>query len=125
MEKITIYGQVPAQKNSKQIAYNPRTRKPFIMTNSRVKEWQMSASVDLLKASFVAGPVEINMKFWNIDARKRDVDNMIISILDLLKNNGVIEDDNCFIVRKVSGEFAGVDKANPRAEICVKAFDII
>ena len=119
---IAIHGQVPAQKNSKQIAYNPKTRKPFIMTNSRVKEWQMSAAVDLLGVSFIPGEVKISMKFWNIDFRKRDIDNMMTSILDLLKNNGVIEDDNCFVVKKISGEFVGVDKKDPRAEIIVEPF---
>lgn len=122
---ITIHGQVPAQKNGKQIAYNPKTRKPFIMTNSRIKEWQMGAAFDLLGVEYIAGPVKIEMKFWNIDSRKRDVDNMITSVLDLLKNNGVIEDDNCFVLRKVSGEFMEIDKINPRVEVSIQTLDII
>lgn len=124
MINITLHGQVPAQKNSKQIAYNPKTKKPFIMTSSRVKDWQMSAAVDLLGIEYVDGPVEIGIKFWNVDARKRDIDNMITSILDLLKNNKIIEDDNCFVIKKISGEFMGIDKNNPRAEIYIQSLDI-
>lgn len=117
---FVLRGQVPAQKNGKSIVVNKRTGKPFIVSNEKVRAWKLMTAYDIPVAARVEGEVEISLKFWNKDARKRDLDNMMTSVLDLLKNNGVIEDDNCFIVKKLSGEFMGVDKENPRVEVEIK-----
>lgn len=117
---LTLWGQVPAQKNGKMIAVNRKTGRPFIASNARVKEWQESAKMYLTGHHATEDVVQIEMQFWNKDARKRDIDNMMSSVLDALKNSDVIKDDNCFTVKKVSGEFMGVDKNNPRVEILIK-----
>lgn len=121
--KIILQGQVPAQKNNKRVVYNRRTGKPFIISDAKVKNWQAKGFVQLKSVSPVVGAVEIEMVFYNKDKRKRDIDNMLTSVLDLLKNSGIIEDDNCFIVQKLSARFGGVDKINPRAEVSIITLD--
>lgn len=119
--KFTIYGQVLSQKNSKQIAINRRTNRPFVMSNPRIQDWKKEMSAQLLAVDKIKGPVQISISIWNKDKRKRDLDNQGTSILDLLKNNDIIEDDNCFILQKITVEFAGIDKENPRAEINIES----
>lgn len=122
--KIVIQGQVPSQKNSKTISYNYRTGRPFIRTEDRVKVWQLASSMLLRGIPPIHNEVSIDMWFFNKDRRKRDIDNMMTSVLDLLKNNEIIDDDNCFVVRELSGSFCGVDKNNPRVEVYVRKIDI-
>lgn len=121
MEQITLRlnGQVPSQKNSKQIAYNQRTHRPFIMTSPRVKAWQKDAMLQLATVPPIKGAVAIHIVFTHKDKRKRDIDNEQTSIMDILKNMSIIEDDNCFIVRKAVSEFAGVDPKNAGADITI------
>lgn len=118
-----IQGQVIAQKNSKQIAYNRRTGKTFIMSSKRVQDWKKVAETYLYGVPTFAGPVEIEMTFYNQDKRKRDIDNMQTTILDLLKNNNIIEDDNCFIVQKITSIFGGISKEHCGAQITIKTID--
>ena len=117
--KIIIPLQTPSQKNSKSIAINQRTKKPFIMTNKNVQNWKNLAQNYLQNIELIEGSISIDVIFYNKDKRKRDLDNMFTSLADLLKNNNIIEDDNCFILQKISSTFGGVDKENPRAEITI------
>lgn len=122
--KFFIKTNIPSQKNSKMIAFNKSTNRPFIMSNPKVKEWQVETAKSLIGLPNIFGPVEISMKFVHKDRRKKDIDNEQTSILDLLKNNGIIEDDNCFIVRKLNAEFVGIDKDNYGVEIEIKKINI-
>ena len=97
MLKITILGQTPAQKNSKSIAINRATGKPFIMSNQNVKGWQNSADVQLLQYRIkepLQGKQEISIMFYVKDNRRRDLDNMLTTIQDSLVRAGILEDDS-------------------------------
>lgn len=118
--KIILYGQVISQKNSKMIAINKHTNKPFVASNKNVREWKQNVALQLSKFEHVSGQVRIGIKFYNKDQRKRDLDNMTTSVLDALKNSNIIEDDNCFIVTELHSYFGGIDKNNPRAEILIE-----
>ena len=133
---ITIYGQTPSQKNAKQVAYNPRTKKPFIMSNKIVKDWQQDALTQLstVKEKF-ASKVRVDYMFYVKDNRGRDIDNMIASINDVLQNantdkqivrgkvkpikgTGIIAEDNWQHL-EIGSARAELDKENPRAEITI------
>lgn len=119
--QITILGQTPAQKNAKSIAYNRGTGKPFIMSNQNVKAWQNSADVQLLRYRIkepLEGRVELSVKFYVKDQRRRDLDNMLTTIQDSLVRGGIIEDDSWQKLR-IGGVDAELDKENPRAEITI------
>lgn len=117
--KIRLYGQVPAQKNSKQVAYNRRTGKPFIMSSQKIKDWQANIKQQLMLQNLqtLSGPVKIDISIINQDKRPRDLDNQLSSILDSLKNNGVIEDDNYSIVRDIHISFDKISRQDCGAEI--------
>lgn len=123
--ELVIPLQTPAQKNSKRVAVNRRTGKTFIMSAKNVKDWQHEASEFCTGCEKVEGPVKISFEFINKDKRGRDLDNMTTSILDLLKNNNIIDDDNCFVVMEINSRFVGVDKNNPSAKIVIESIDNI
>ncbi len=120
--KIILNGQVPAQKNSKSIAYNRGTGKPFIMSNKNVKDWQYDAAIQLLTLKIkqpFEGRTEMSIKFFVKDNRRRDLDNMLTTIQDALVKANILQDDSWQYL-KITGLDAEIDKLNPRAEIDLK-----
>lgn len=119
--KLTILGNTPSQKNNKQIFYNPKTHKPFITSNPRVKAWHKSAYAQLVeqfKGYVVTDyPITISVIFYRDTERKYDLDNAYSSVADALTLAGVIEDDNVSFIECVTLQHGGKDKINPRAEI--------
>lgn len=116
---ITILGQTPAQKNSKNIFINKRTGKPFITSNSTVKSWQQEAlwQLKVVKERYM-GSVKIDYMFYVKDNRKRDIDNMIATVNDSLQAADIIEGDH-WQVLEIGSAKAKIDKENPRCEIIV------
>lgn len=113
---------IPSQKNSKRIAINKRTGRPFVMSDQRIKDWRNQASVFLPNEN-VKGRVEIEFNFAHKDRRRHDLDNEVSSLLDLFVLNGLIEDDSCFVVNKITANFVGVDKDNYGVEVSIKTVD--
>jgi len=122
--KLVISGQVPSQKNSKQILINRKTGKPFIASNDRVKQWQQSAQLQLKRQfkgfKVVDYPIAITIVVYNKDERRRDLDNCLSSVCDSLVAAGVIEDDDTKHISQWCVEYGGIDRDNPRAEIFIE-----
>ena len=57
------------------------------------------------------------LNFYSPDARKTDLSNKAESVMDLLVDSGLIEDDNWNIIPKLVLEFKGIDREKPRCEI--------
>lgn len=119
--KIVIKGNIPAQKNNKQIYVNRATGKPFVASNSNVTEWKKDALWQLKQYDLVVTeyPVSMTIVFYVKDNRRKDMDNMLTSIQDVLVKAGIIEDDSWQFVRPITIDCAGIDKDNPRAEIWI------
>ena len=113
---------IPSQKNSKRIAINKRTGRPFVMSDQRIKDWRNRASVFLPNEN-VKGGVEIEFNFTHKDKRRHDLDNEVSSLLDLFVLNGLIEDDSCFVVNKITANFVGVNKDNYGVQVKIKVLD--
>jgi Holliday junction resolvase RusA-like endonuclease len=118
--KLTITGDVPSKKNSKQIIY-VRGR-PLIIPSKNHKDWHTQAISQLLAKRpakrQIKGNIEIvELIFYPSNKRLFDLSNKAESILDLLVDAGVIEDDNYSIVPELNLKFGGQDKENPRAEV--------
>ena len=62
---------------------------------------------------------EVRRTMFMCDKRKRDSDNGQTSILDLLVREGVIVDDNWFIVRRLIAD-NDFEKGNPHCIITIK-----
>lgn len=124
------YGQVTGKKNSKTIAINRRTGKPFVRMNDKAKAqeremvenftYDMSV-FKLTPEDFVGKRIEVIVEVWNKDRRKHDLDNQVSTILDALVKSGVLPDDSQETLYKIKAEYKGIDKEDPRVLITIKA----
>lgn len=114
---ITITGRIPSKKNSR-TAFNIKGR-CLLLPNQNYREWHRESSKQLLAFTEqkLALGSSIVILFYAPDKRATDLTNKAESIMDLLKDNDFITDDNWFVVSEVRLRFAGVDKDNPRAEV--------
>lgn len=128
--KFTIYGDVPALKNSKIIITKPY---PRLISNPRVAKWTENAhnrirelKLDNLK---IDCDIYLKAKLYFSDKRRRDCDNAIQTINDTLftkKNSktdnpiNVILDDSQ--IKHLEVINMGVDKENPRVEVEIEKY---
>lgn len=133
MKKIVFetdyFGQVTAKKNSKVIAINHRTGRPFVRTNDAAKKQEREMVENfvydmnfakLKPEDFEDRRIEVNVEVWNKDRRKHDLDNQLSTILDALVKARILPDDSQETVYKVTAEYMGVDKDDPRAAITIR-----
>lgn len=99
-----------------------RKGKLFKMPSNAYRAWHDDASWQLKgqKGSSVVTRCRMEIDFYLPDARKTDLTNKAESIMDMLVDNGVLEDDNCNVVRELTLRYNGIDRVNPRAEIHIK-----
>lgn len=120
--KIVLKGQVPSQKNNKQIYRNKSTGRVFIASNDKVKLWQNYVDIQLLSLRIkepFENKVVAHYKFYVQDNRRRDIDNMIASVNDSLMRAQIIRDDSWQWLKLGSAD-AEIDKENPRVEIILE-----
>lgn len=109
---LIIKGRVPSKKNSR---VNCRSGRSF--PSRKYTSWHKSASDQILWKNRAISECFVRVFFWMPDNRRADLTNKAESIMDLLVDNGVIEDDNWKVVKSVCLDCMGVDKNNPRVEI--------
>ena len=120
--KITLKGRIPSKKNSRCLFV--RRGKLFNIPSKAYSEWHKEASAQL--CSFVGSLkdiVFIQLDFYATDKRSSDLTNKSESVMDLLVDNGILEDDNWWVISKIGLNFLGVDKLNPRCEIHIYSND--
>jgi hypothetical protein len=73
----------------------------------------------------LVGPVHLHYRYYAASARRVDVSNPCSIIdkfcCDALTDAGVWDDDDVKTVVSVTYEYAGIDRANPRCELEIKA----
>jgi len=121
--KMVILGNVPSKKNSKRIVTNRTTGKPFIISSKIHGDWHNSAIPEMKRQwqgyKITQYPIGITMTFYWKDLRRHDLDNGVATILDALKDAGVIEDDYYKFVDCIQAQYGGLDRTNPRCEIFI------
>ena len=118
--KFTIQGRVPSKKNSRRAIYvKGRT---IMIANKKYAEWHKDASAQLvaMRVGKAEGKLAITILLYPPDRVKGDLSNKAESVMDLLVDCGVIEDDNWFVVDELILRFGGIDKVNPRAEVTIE-----
>lgn len=101
--KFLLSGETPSKKNSRRTLSNGKTipSKGFMI-------WHEQHYFELVKQKKPTVPLNrnlfIKMKFVHGDLVRRDSDNQATSVLDLLKDIQIIEDDNWRIVSKIEIE---------------------
>lgn len=112
---IVIHGQVPSKKNSRKLFV--RRGRIVNIPSQNYADWHKQALWQLKSVQPILTPVELRFEFWFADLRKRDLDNVTSSVLDVLKDSNAIYDDDYKTIYAIHSVFAGVDKSNPRVEI--------
>lgn len=59
----------------------------------------------------------VGITFFSHDSRLFDLTNKADSVMDLLVDAGILDDDNCATVGLLQLEYGGIDRKNPRAEV--------
>lgn len=108
--KYKLVGRVPSKKNSRVV--NTWTGKNF--PNNKYRQWHKSASYQLMTQKQPESPLErvnsITVVFYPPDKRKFDLTNKAESIMDLLVDNNILQDDNYEIVPMLILKIAEVVK---------------
>lgn len=114
--QITILGDVPSLKNRKQIIYVQG--RPRLIPGKLAQRFFIDASKQLLGVpAFTGFPAKIHAVFYFSTRHRRDLDNALTSVLDLLVQNHILEDDAYTHVNEIHAVYGGYDKASPRCEI--------
>jgi len=103
---IVIDGRIPSKKNNKE-----KTRWG-LRVSDRYREWHKKAKFELMKQNpkKYTNIESISIRFIFPDNRKADLTNKAESIMDLLVDCGVIEDDSWQHVPKIILISMGKDK---------------
>ena len=117
MIKFTLNHLTPSKKNQKRIVFV--RGKTMILPSQKHEEWHEEQMwiLKTLKIPLQTKPVMIAMTFYSDSKRRGDLDNKASSVLDLLKDAGILEDDDWFHVPNIILNFGGVDKLSPRCEV--------
>lgn len=108
---ITILGRIPSKKNSR---VNTRSGRSF--PSAKYTAWHKDASSQLIGIEPITEK-NIVLRFYLPDNRRCDLTNKAESVMDLLVDNGLLEDDSWQITGSVILCPLGIDKDNPRVEI--------
>lgn len=73
-----------------------RSAKGRVYRSRKYVDWLTEAGIEakMQRAGKITGPYKISITAARPDKRKRDLDNLLKSISDLLKSIGAIEDDH-------------------------------
>jgi len=112
MTPIVIYGSTPSKKNSR---INTRSGRSF--PSSKYTAWHKEASSQIIGIKEIPNGTNLTITFVAGDQRKFDLTNKAESIMDMLVDNGKLEDDNYSIVPQLTLRFGGVEKGNPHCII--------
>lgn len=98
-----------------------RGRRPMVLPSPAYKSWQEEMMWELKSQdnSKVENISKIEITFYAPDKRKADKTNKAESVMDLLVDAGIIEDDNWFVFSELVLKFGGVDREFPRAEVVI------
>ncbi len=107
MGKIILHGSTPSKKNSR---INTRSGRSF--PSAKYTSWHKDASLQLPRDIKIPSGGLITITFVAGDNRKFDLSNKAESVLDMLVDNGVLEDDNYSVVSQLHLHFGGVEKNN-------------
>lgn len=109
--KIILKGNIPSKKNSR--ITNRKTGRSF--PSKDYSDWHKTAMLDLLMQGVPKIKIKrvewISVTVFFPTLRKADITNKIESVMDLMVDYGLLEDDN-FLVVPMFKELKGVHRKN-------------
>ena len=118
--RLTLFGDVPSKKNSKRVFRHPRTGRTVVLSSKGHDAWHSANISRLIGCSERVDEtqvVELSVIMFYATTRRKDLDNALASVQDLLVDAGILPDDDFRHVVRVSAEFGGIDRANPRVDV--------
>ena len=104
---LQVRAPIPSKKNNRVVLKNGVN-----IPSREFRAWHRANISGLKRRAFEHGaftcPVSIAVGIGLKNRIRRDLDNALTSVLDLLKDSGIIEDDDWNHVRRVSCEVAGI-----------------
>lgn len=102
--KIILPFKTASKKNSQQIIFNPRTKKPMIIQSELYLNFERECALELFKyKTNINYPINLKVTFIVPDKRKRDLTNLMNAIADVLVKYNVLADDNYNIIQSWDG----------------------
>lgn len=114
-----IEGSIPSKKNQRQTFV--KNGRMINIPSKRYKEWHDQAMWQLKGMKKLKPPYEITLVFWVKDNRRTDLDNKVGSVLDLLQDCEIIEDDCWQKLRSIKALAGGISKEAPRVKVEIKS----
>ena len=110
-----LEGQVAPKKNSRQLFV--KNGRMINIPSKRYKAWHDDVMMQLKGVRSFNPPYEIIMTFWFKDKRRKDLDNSLASVLDLLQDAQIIQDDDAKLLPRITAIYGGVSKECPRVKV--------
>ena len=113
---MIIKGRIPSKKNSTwTIMVKGRSIR---LPSDKYKQWHKEASLQLKGQEKLPENLDyLELTFYFPDNRRTDLTNKAESVMDLLVDNGFIQDDSWQVIPHLRLQCKGIDKENPRVEI--------
>lgn len=111
---IKIPGRIPSKKNSRRV-FNGR-----LVTNEAYKAWCKKSAWLLVGVQRLKLASSVRLVFYMPDNRRCDLTNKAESVMDLLVENCILEDDSWQVTGQIVLTAQKIDKENPRVEIYIK-----
>lgn len=119
MIKFTVPGITPSKKNNKRPFI--RNGRIMLFPSKQYVNWHKTASKTLLECPITNEPIKnvelAILTFYAPDNRKYDLTNKAESIMDLMVDCNILDDDNYSVVPNLQLVFGGVDRDNPRCDV--------
>lgn len=117
--KLFLTAPIPSKKNSRQIVR--RGGRLRSVPSAEYAAWHDAnigrVSDSALSAGLMKGPLKISLRLEFPDKRRRDLDNALSSVLDLLVDGGVLSDDCWTAVPEISAVGTHGEKYAAEVEI--------
>ena len=110
-----IEGDTPSKKNSRQLFY--KKGRMINIPSQRYKDWHEQALAQVKGYPLLTPPYQIYLTFWMPTNRRTDLDNKVASVLDLLQDAGIIEDDCWQKLELIQATSGGISRDCPRVKV--------
>ena len=122
--ELVFKGRIPSKKNSRNI-FVSKSGKRMNIPSKAYLDWHTKACLDIVNQ--MPDPLfdvsEVQLEFYMPDNRKCDLTNKAESIMDLLVDVEILEDDSWQCVPSIMLTAKGVDKKNPRVKVWIRYED--
>lgn len=107
-----------SKKNSQQIVFNKKTNRAMVIQNKNYTQFEKDCKPFIPKIDKpIDYPINLSVKFYVCDARKRDIANYLEAIQDILVKYKILLDDNYTIVASLDGCSMEINREYPHCEI--------